>query len=184
MRLYFKPILSEEDIEKNLKFPPKMSNELAELIGIHFGDGCMKKQRNYTYQICYCFNKRDKEYAIYVKNLFYNLFNINVKMYENFNSINLYFISKSLCTFFNEVLKIPYSPKKSLSIPNYIISNKKYLVAFIRGLFDTDGCTIIQKDRGYNYNLIRICTSIYDFSEEIKLALTSLGIKSYICTKK
>lgn len=176
--------LNRCDRKKELKLPREMSKELAEFIGIHFGDGCMHIS-NFTYRIYYSFNVRDKEYVFYVKNLFYSLFNANMKLEERIsrNTISLYLHSKTLCTFFNTVLKIPFGPKKELSIPDYIRSNEEYLRNFLRGLFDTDGCITVQRMGKYSYRLIKICTTIESFAKEIKQSFNILGIDSYICWK-
>lgn len=177
--------LNKKDIDKELKFPNKMSNELAELVGIHFGDGHMSKY-NYTYRLHYTCNIKEEKYSKYIIVLFKKLFNAPFSVYKRDEKGCIEFdtYSKSLCEFFNKQLDVPYSPKKELSIPNYIRLNKEYLRYFLRGLFDTDGCFTIQRDGKYNYDLIKICTSIKEFAEEIKLALISLGIDCYICKKK
>lgn len=177
--------LNKKDLEKGLKLPTKMSKELAELVGIHFGDGRMSKDINYTYVIDCTLNRRDIQYAEYVKELFYKIFNINMKVYKSKskNDVVLYINSKALCIFFNKNLEVPYSPKKDLSIPQYIGENKEYAQCFLRGLFDTDGCTVVQKFGKYRYDLIKITTSIYTFAQEIKSLLSSLGIRCYISSK-
>lgn len=177
--------LSKKELNRGLKFPKEFSKDFAELIGIHFGDGHLQIKPGRYYAVSYSFNIRDKQYSLYVKDIFYRLFNINMSMEEriNKNAINLYYNSKSLCTFFNKVLQIPSGPKKQLSIPNYIKSNDAYLRCFLRGIFDTDGCITIQKMGKYQYKLIKICTACKTFAEELKIALKSLEINSYICRK-
>jgi DNA-binding transcriptional regulator WhiA len=177
--------LSRKDVEKGLKFPAEMSPELAEIIGIHFGDGCMTHHKT-THRILYSFNSRDKLYVDYVSSLFWKIFNISMKrMNLSYrNEIELYFISKSMCLFLNEVLLVPFSPKKDLKIPEYIINNPEYLKNFIRGLFDTDGCFTIQRDGKYSYHMVKICTGSESFAVNIDFALKSLDMKSYICRKE
>tara|TARA_Y100000310_G_scaffold146303_2_gene145619 strand:- start:3988 stop:4635 length:648 start_codon:yes stop_codon:yes gene_type:complete len=176
--------LNTNDLKKSLKLPLQMSKELAEFIGIHFGDGYMKRRERGTYDLHYSINLRDIEYANHINTLFYSLFNIKLKMFiiPQKNAIDMYQNSKSLCTFFNQELKIPYSPKKELPIPKFIKSNKTYAQHFIRGIFDTDGCIVVQRDKGkYLYNLIKISTSIKSFADDIKLLLNELGLRCYIC---
>lgn len=178
-------LLSQKDVEKGLKFPEEMSPEIAEIIGIHFGDGSMGKYKT-TYKIRYSFNLRDKLYVDYVSLLFLKVFNVFMKRIEfsNTHCIELYCISKSLCTFFNEILLVPYSPKKDLKIPEYIMNNPEYLKSFIRGLFDTDGCFVIQRDGKYSYPMVKICTGSRSFAINIDFALKSLSMQSYISRKK
>ena len=52
---------------RTLKFPIKMSKELAELIGIHFGDGSLYKDLNHNYTLSYAGNlKKDRDYMNYI----------------------------------------------------------------------------------------------------------------------
>lgn len=185
MKLYNNFQLNKKDIEKGLKLPAEISIAIAEFIGIHFGDGSMSNKGSNKYRIYYSFNLRDIEYAEYVRNLIYSIFNINIKLgkREKKHEVYLYAYSKNLCTFLNTSLQIPYSPKKQLIIPDYIKYNQEYLKSFLKGLFDTDGCIIIQKDGKYSYVLIKITTSIKMFADDIKSALNSLNINSYICIK-
>ena len=178
--------LGRGDLKRGLTFPKEMSNDLAELIGIHFGDGYLQIKPNRYYRIYHSFNIRDQEYTIHVKNLFYHLFNVNMSVEQriNRNTLSLYLHSKGLCAFFNTILKIPSGPKKALSIPDYIKSNEEFLKCFLRGLFDTDGCIVTQIMGKYRYKLIKICTKIDTFAEEIKTALKSLQIEAYISHKK
>ncbi len=176
---------SRKDLIKGLKLPDSMSLELAEIIGIHFGDGCMTHHKT-THRIMYSINSRDASYADYIHSLFLKVFNISMKRieYPHKNEIELYYMSKNLCLFFNNVLLVPFSPKINLKIPEYIRTNPEYIICFIRGLFDTDGCFTIQRDGKYSYNMIKICTGSKSFAIEIDSALKSLGIQSYICRKK
>ncbi len=47
-----------------------MDRELAEIVGIHFGDGYMSHTSNHTYILTYAFDAREPQYAAYVKELF------------------------------------------------------------------------------------------------------------------
>lgn len=64
-------------IKKVLKHP-KLSRELAELVGIHFGDGSLYRDNRYNYNIVYAGNlKKDKEFMNYVNRLFFNYLTLN-----------------------------------------------------------------------------------------------------------
>lgn len=177
--------LNKIDKTKGLVLPSRMSNELAELIGIHYGDGYMSKEKNFTYRIFYSCNIHEKEYVGHIIHLFNNLFNCSLKVNTDYKKsyIKLYFHSKSLCNYFNEVLKIPFSPKIDLKIPSYIKEDKTLLLNFIRGLFDTDGCFTVKRDKGYEYNLAKISTKWFSFAKDIKEAFDILEIKSFVCKK-
>jgi len=186
MRFNKKIELNKKDLEKGLKFPLEMSDELAELIGIHFGDGSMIKRKHHGYRLQYSCNMSEKAYMGYIMNKFEELFNVSLKLYERTNKscFELYFLSKALCTFFNELLDVPYSPKKDLKIPEKILKNKKYLISFLRGLFDTDGCVTFQRIGKYVYPLVKITTKDRLFAEQISNSFKLLGIPCFICRKE
>lgn len=186
MKIDKKIKLNKKDLEKGLRFPLEISDELAELVGIHFGDGNMQNKFNYTYRLLYTCNISEKQYAIYIINKFKKLFNVALTVDERYDksSIDLYIYSKSLCQFFNMELGIPYSPKENLKIPSLILNKKEHIVSFLRGLFDTDGCVILQRDRGYKYILTKISMKDKNFAKEILNSLSLVGIQSFITKKK
>lgn len=177
--------LNEKDVEKNLKLPNELSSELAELIGIHFGDGSMHKNYRYTYRLTYTSNISEKQYSEHINTLFKKIFNVSFrsKTDTNKNCIVLHFISKALCEFFNKILRIPYGSKSDLLIPVDILNKKEYLIAFVRGLFDTDGCITLQRQGKYEYVLIKICTKHKKLAKDLVEILKSLEIPSFVCTK-
>lgn len=169
-----------------LKLPDSPSEMLAELMGAHYGDGSLSKSKNCNYNICYCGNlKKDQEYLLYLNEIIFSLFRVKFKFQkiEKKNSLILYLRSKKLFYFYEKCLSIKPGPKISLRIPNYIKEDKKLLIMFIRGLFDTDGCVTLQRDRGYQYILVKICTKHKCFAEDIKQELAKLGLKSFITRK-
>lgn len=185
MELFNDYKFSKIDLGRGLKLPNRMSSDLSELIGIHFGDGNMDNRYNNTYRILYACNIAESSYARHILSLFNRLFNIRLKLnvYPNKSYIALTLYSKTLCQYFNQVLGIPYGPKNDLHIPKIILQNPLFLSSFIRGVFDTDGCFTVQKDCGYIYQLVKITNKNKDFVFELSKALASLGIPSFVCKK-
>lgn len=175
--------LSKRDIERSLKLPKIMSIDLAEIIGIHFGDGSMQNY-NYTHKIDYTSNIAEIQYIQHIGKLFKKVFNVNLQQYSDIkkNATVLYFNSKAICNFFNKKLQIPYSPKNNLQIPK-ILNKKEYKIAFLRGIFDTDGCITVQRQGKYRYTLIKICTKLKNLAQSIQHLLNQLDIPAFICTK-
>jgi len=170
-----------------VKFPNYPSEILAELIGAHYGDGCLCKSKNFNYSISYSGNlKKDYSYLTYLNDIILSLFNIkfNFQITKKKSLVVLYRHSKKLFYFYKKCLQIKSGPKKDLKIPSYIKKDKKLLIRFIRGLFDTDGCVTLQRDRKYRYILIKICTKHKNFAEELKFELQKLGLRSFITQKK
>jgi len=134
--------------EKELLKPHlKKCESFAELIGIILGDGSLYKS-NYRVQIS--FNGLDDvKYVNYVKDLLNRLFHITPKEYWEKNGKNatgkekgmiLYYYKKQI---FNEFILHGIisgnKTKNQISVPRWIKTNKGYVIACIRGLFDTDG---------------------------------------------
>lgn len=176
---------SKKDIEKGLVIPDKLSEDLAEIVGIHFGDGSMEYGRNYTYRLCYALDSRNEEYVSHVKRLFRKVFGIRLSdyTYKDRNCTTLYVFSKALCDFMLSI-GTPTSPKKDMLIPVYVFDDERLAFRFLKGLFDTDGCFTLQKDRKYRYLLARFSTGCEQFAGRVHQLLLSLGLRSYICRKK
>tara|TARA_Y100000310_G_scaffold273090_1_gene288373 strand:+ start:1784 stop:2554 length:771 start_codon:yes stop_codon:yes gene_type:complete len=83
-------------------------------------------------------------------------------------------------------LGIPSGVKKELPIPSWIKNNKKYLVRFLRGFFDTDGCIFCQKNYSiknnefHNQIRIQLSCSSKKLMKEIHNLLKILNIKSLL----
>jgi intein/homing endonuclease len=168
--------------------PEKIDLGLAELIGIHFGDGNLyHSASNYNYQITYAGNlKEEVDYMLHIENLFTFYFGVKMthQKYKKMNSYLLRVRSKEIFLFMNKFLEIPIGPKNSLSIPSFITKEKSLSLAFIRGLFDTDGCIIVQRDKTYRYVLVKISTKCEEFAKEISNLLLDLKFSNYICKSK
>jgi hypothetical protein len=178
--------LTKIDLKRGLRIP-EMSESIAEIIGIHFGDGSLEDGSRaycFTYRISYALDARRPKYVEFVKSIFSAVFGIQMKTIDTPRHCTvLYFCSKTFCKFFNEKLTVPFGRKTDLRIPAYIFARNDYLAAFLRGLFDTDGCYITQRDKGYSYNLLRYTTKHETFASDTQRAITQLGMKSYICHK-
>ena len=129
---------------KNIKIPVD-SEKLAEFLGIMVGDGHLS-----NYQAIVTTNsKTDKKHALFVKKLIKDLFNIDASMRVRTlkNTIVVVASSKSLVNFLNRKgMPIGNKIQNNLKKPRWI-NNQKYQKAFLRGLFDTDGCIYLDKHK-------------------------------------
>ena len=121
---------------------PRHSALLAELIGILMGDGHVG-----LYQTSVVTNSEtDYQHALFIKALFEDLFNIQAKVSNKRDekACTITVSSKSVCNFFVGQ-GIPQGNKITLGvhIPDWIQEKSLYRKAFIRGLFDTDGCVYL-----------------------------------------
>ncbi len=125
---------------------PKHSARLAELIGIFMGDGHVG-----LYQASVVTNSEtDLQHALFVKDLVEDLFKIQTRLsnQRDKKACVITISSKSVCHF---LIKqgIPQGNKITIgvNIPSWIRKRPLYRQAFVRGLFDTDGCVYLDTHR-------------------------------------
>ena len=99
---------------KKINLPSEMSNELAELLGIHFGDGSIYIGEKKDYRVLYCFNILEKDIIQETKETFKKLFGIELKEKPSGskNAIELCCYSKMLCYFLHTSFGTPFGKKK------------------------------------------------------------------------
>lgn len=118
---------------------PKPSQALAEFIGIELGDGGMSK-RQLTITLHHI---NDKAYSKFVIALIKRLFAVAPRLYhDEKNSVNDIVISRTeLVNFCTEKLglKKGNKVKQQVDVPAWIKQNKRFRIACLRGLIDTDG---------------------------------------------
>lgn len=119
--------------------PISLSESLAELIGILYGDGSIPKNKWYV-QV----TDQSKECLEYVCELFMRLFRIDhpkIKKDKGSNSYTIRVRSKIIVLYLLKFFGLPYGSKKEvLKMPQLFLNSKnEILAAFIRGLFSSDG---------------------------------------------
>lgn len=142
---------------------PKHSVCLAEFFGIMLGDGGINNpwQANITLNAT-----KDKDYAVYVSELCRKLFYVipAVRKRKGKDAVVISLASTTIVDFIVEQgLPRGNKLKNGLQIPQWILRNKKYRVACIRGLVDTDGCIFVHKHNvaGKTYQNIGLCFTSY-----------------------
>ena len=147
-------------------------------MGILFGDGHVSK-----YQVSITTNsKTDKAHALFIKELIKDLFGISAKLkyYANENTVVVVASSKALAEFLNRHgMPVGNKLQKGLSIPIWILSNALYQKAFIRGLFDTDGCIYVDvhkiNKKIYKHFGLAITSYAEELLNDVIKMLQSLG---------
>lgn len=130
----------------------KLTSELAEICGIHAGDGHLRKNGK-EFEISG--NYEEKEYYDeYMIPLFKKVYQIKIKgqFFKSKKTYGFRICNKEFCKSLND-LGFPLGAKtKIVAIPKFIIksNNNKIKSSFIRGLFDTDGCITFMRKKG-NY---------------------------------
>lgn len=121
---------------------PKRSKKLAELCGILAGDGHVG-----VYQTSMTTNSlTDVQHALYVQKLFEGLFKISASIIKkkSCNAVVVVISSKTVCQFLSSLgLTSGNKVHAQLDVPSWICKNKSFRKAFLRGLFDTDGCVYV-----------------------------------------
>lgn len=177
----FKP----SEITKALPFKkPILSEELAEFVGIVLGDGGISK-----YQITITLNSvTDKAYFQFVKKLIKNLFGIPVGLYSDSRSLaeRIVISRTALVSYLTDTLGLKQGNKvkQQVDIPRWIMENRQYSIACVRGLIDTDGCTIIHRYRSkgkrYSYKKVGFTSRSHPLIHSVSDILLNLGIKHRI----
>jgi intein/homing endonuclease len=133
---------------------PKQSEDLAELLGILFGDGHLSH-----YQASITTNSdTDKEHILFVKKLIEKLFRVKVNIRKKLDqkALEAVISSRDIVAYF-EKLGMPAGNKlkNGLQIPSWILKSPTYRKGFIRGLYDADGCLYLDshkiKNKQYSY---------------------------------
>lgn len=146
---------------------PANSNDLAELMGIVFGDGGI----NNDWQLVISLNSiADADYSVYVASLLKKLFNIAIatRKRAHENTLKIVASSTTLVDFLLEKGAVRGNKiLQKIDIPLWVENNNEYKKFFVRGLIDTDGCLFIHnhKIRSKIYKNIGLCFT--SFSENL-----------------
>lgn len=183
---------SRVDEEKGIILPKKLTEDLAEDIGIHIGDGSLYlsgKNRSSS-EFHYSGNILEKEYIEYILNLKKKLYNISrIREYKNSRKteIGFRFSSLALATFYTSVFKMPIGKKsKIVDVPQVIngSKNNKFLAGFLRGIVDTDfSLTYKNKGKAYSYPVLHGGLANKALIKSIARIFKKLGFKIYVNTE-
>ena len=168
------------NVTKPIKRPRK-SEKLAEFVGIVMGDGGITKN-----QLTITLHRRDDEkYGKYVVKLIKKLFGVSPSKYHYpKDSVNDFVVSRTeLIKFCTEKLglKIGNKIKQQIDIPTWIKKNKKFRIACLRGLVDTDGCLVIHKykvkEKQYCYKKLDFCSASLPLVSSVMQILKNYGFR-------
>jgi len=180
-------INSKKEIQE-VTTPSNYSKKLAEETGIHIGDGFMNiYKKDYSSRYVYSGHAIDDfEFSQYVKALMKKLYNLDPSR-ENTqkNTIMLHYSRKELVKFKNK-LGLPLGVKNNIKIPQWIMENRDFKIACVRGIFATDGSLLFQKKhRTVNYYpQLKMSSKSKVLINQINCILNELDIKSSVCCDK
>ncbi len=180
---------------KNVKY----SSELAEIVGLSFGDGSLTlHRRTLRYQLRGNVTEDKDHYNQYL----FSLFNTYVALPLAQRKVSVvqakapwasygFSIESNCVGIFLNSIGVPIGRKEELIIPDWIKADKVFLANFLRGFFDTDGSLYcgknysIKKGRKHNQIKIKLTTISKILAYKIKeLLRNSLQIKCILWTSK
>ena len=145
--------------------PTKLTSELAELIGIYFGDGS-----NHRDGIRFTVSKEEPELIDKIRELTRNIFNKeNIVISSKDNTWEVAILSIQIKSWL-EHIGLTKKTSNKLEMPKLILQSPKEVVyGFLRGLFSTDGCI---RESGH----ITFVTASEKFSEDLQILMFNLGM--------
>jgi hypothetical protein len=159
--------------------------DLAELLGIHIGDGCLSENKRYSMYYLGGDITEEKEYHdTWVSHLLNKLMKelkkekVRYKEYKSTSVYGCYIFDKEIVNFFKKK-GIVSGTKINQTIPQFI-NNKRLTKRFIRGLFDTDGNIYFDKNRSCknpknNVPIIKLGTTSEKLCNDVFNCLKDLG---------
>ena len=120
----------------DLEIPKKMSNELAEFIGIMLGDGHVGPT-----QILISIRRQERSYLEYVHRFIKELFGVDSKYIEcpERNTYEVYVGSVEIVRFLKDLGLVSNKVQEQVDIPDFILRGEEHGASFLKGFFDTDG---------------------------------------------
>ena len=163
---------------------PQESGQLAELIGIIYGDGSIGN----SWQVIISLNSITyAEYAKYIQSLMLSLFELEARLRKRPNQNTLVVVLTSTTAVDFLVEKGAVRGNKLINtegIPSWILANQDYERFFVRGIVDTDGCLYFHTHfvNGKKYVNIGLCFTNYSpkLILEISSILESFQIRAHI----
>ncbi len=137
------------------------NKKFAEFIGVILGDGCIMDYKNHKELKITLHSEDDLHYSKYLKELFFDLFGLDIKSYmrKGENTLDLRIVNKHLINFLLCNVGLISSPKKGRAkIPDNFMH---YGLDVLRGYFDTDGSLVTTNNNGTIYPRLemKICDS-------------------------
>lgn len=165
----------------------KISGDLAEILGMHVGDGCISITNRYKEYALSGDITEEREYyddwiiPLFNKNIIKPLLNKEIcgKEYKLNGTYGFYIFNSKIVDFFLD-LGIPFGSKLNIGVPKQVLKNNKLTKRFLRGLFDTDGTLYFDRNRTAksmkrNRPYIQLSTVSKNLSKQILKILFDLG---------
>jgi hypothetical protein len=170
MRLKYKETKREKYNRHIIQIPP-INEDLLELVGALNGDGHISRKK-YDISITGGISS-DEKYLYYLSKKISSLFGLKFKMSQHADFIRIRGYSKELSNFLVDKFNVPTGKKKGhLRIPSIATLSPTLFLAYIRGLFDTDGTFYIRRGKD---PVIEISSADKDYLNSVQKQLIGLG---------
>mgnify|MGYP001605072668 CR=1 FL=1 len=168
------------------------SSEMAELLGMHVGDGTLYATHSSLVWELRGDLKEKEYYNNIVAPLLYDIF--KTELLPKFRSggkngcFGIQTCNKNLISFFLKHGFKPGKKAKIVRIPKIIFNSKKEIqLSFLRGYFDTDGCLRYEGINGKkirNYPKLEMGSLSALLIHDLETMLTKLGFNFYVWLEK
>lgn len=152
---------------------PNLNKKLALFLGLLWGDGWLlnrniaKTNGNWRIGLVEDDLPLINNFALLVE----DLFRIKPKLCDRITKIEVYFNSRIVYDFLNLKFNFPDGEKiGKLRVPKQILFSKRCTLAFLSGLFSTDGSFTLYK----GYPRIQFDSATFEFVKEVESILTDL----------
>ncbi len=159
-----------------------ISLEFAEIIGAHIGDGTLYKTNSNSIVWEIRGSLEEKEYYEHLKELILKIYNI--KVIPKFRSggkngcWGIQTSKKEITSSFLNMNFLPETKTYTIAVPHYILNSEINIKrAFVRGLFDTDGCIRFdkfKKKKEYVFPRIEFTFASSPLRDSLKILLESM----------
>ena len=166
------------------KFPKEISEELAEEVGWHIGDGSMNfysnigKQKG-IYQLRGHIDDDREHYIKRIKPIFKSLYGADISLREmpSTRVFGFQIWSDDLVKFKQE-LGLPLGFKIDIKIPQIFLSSENIKIAVLRGIFDTDGGIYLERKNHKLYPRMEIQTISLILANQLKESFNEIGLRA------
>ena len=168
----------------------KIDGDMAELLGIHIGDGCISVNNRYSEYYLGGDLTQERDYHdqwvshLFNKKVMIPLFKKKVvyKEHPKVGVYGFYIFNKELVEFFIK-LGIKAGTKRNVRVPIEIMKNQSLSKRFLRGLFDTDGTIYFSKNYSvknpiHNRPKIKLDSVSNGLIDDVTELLTNLGLNT------
>lgn len=165
-------VIKTDEFIDPARFP--RNKKLAEIVGIVLGDGGIYQHKlTKKYQTVVCFHHEEHDYLLKVKRLMEGYFSLRFYATKIANETLLRNASKTVAMKLQESgLQVGNKVSNNVVIPAWVFEKEEFLIATVRGIFDTDGSVYVKYG---NFLQIQFNFSSKLLTNSVRKVLIKLG---------